>query len=154
MSIPCFTEVKYGAWVASLILAYRRFLKQVFKKWCLISSPGIILFYLAQMRAAPLVRALAGCDRRNVSFSFDSNGRSVWVMALLGKGAPPLTLLRRAQDRPFDWAQDRPFDWAQDRPFDWAQDRPFDWAQDRPFDWAQDRLRSFETARHPRASSE
>jgi hypothetical protein len=76
-----------------------RFLKQVFKEWCLISSPGIILFYLALMRAAPLVRALAGCYGGNVSFSFDSNGRSVGGMALFGKGAPPLTLLRRAQDR-------------------------------------------------------
>jgi hypothetical protein len=32
MAIPCFTEVKYGAWLASLILAYRRFLKQEIKK--------------------------------------------------------------------------------------------------------------------------
>jgi hypothetical protein len=32
MPIPCFTEVKYGAWLASLILAYRRFLKQEIKK--------------------------------------------------------------------------------------------------------------------------
>ena len=30
-----------------------------------------------------------GCD---VSFNFDSNGRSVWVMAMFGRGAPPLTL--------------------------------------------------------------
>jgi len=69
-----------------------RFLKQVFEDWCLISSPGIVLFYLALMRAAPLVRALTGYYGGNVFFSFDSNGRSVWVIALFGKGAPPLTL--------------------------------------------------------------
>jgi hypothetical protein len=32
MPIPCFTEVKYGAWLASLILAYHRFLKQEIEK--------------------------------------------------------------------------------------------------------------------------
>jgi hypothetical protein len=134
MPFPCFTEVKYGDWVASLILVYMRFLKQVLKGWDLISSLGIILFYLAQMRAAPQVRALAGCYGRNVSFSFDSNGRSVWVMARFGRGAPPFTLLRlgaghasrrplrglltmngiyvsrrlRLRTEPFDFAQDRP----------------------------------------------
>ena len=112
MPIPCLIEVKYGAWLGSLILAYYRFLKQVFKEWCLISSPGIILFYLTQMRAAPLVRALAGCYKGNVSFSFDSNGRS-------GDGA---LRERRASDRPFDPSTGlgqpsrQPFEPPQDRP--------------------------------------
>ena len=36
-----------------------------------------------------------------MSFSFDSNGRSVWVMALFGKGAPPA--LRTVSDREVPW---------------------------------------------------
>ena len=64
-------------------------------------------FYAAVRKATPQVRVLAERHGGDVSFSFDSNGRSVWVMALFGKGAPAFTLLRRAQDRPFDWAQVR-----------------------------------------------
>jgi hypothetical protein len=36
-----------------------------------------------------------------VSFSFDSNGRSVWVMALFGKGAPPA--VRTVSDSEVPW---------------------------------------------------
>jgi hypothetical protein len=44
-----------------------------------------------------------------VSFSFDSNGRSVWVTALFGKGAPPT--LRTVSDREVPWI---PLDDAQE----------------------------------------
>ena len=36
-----------------------------------------------------------------MSFTFDSNGRSVWVMALFGKGAP--LALRTVSDREVPW---------------------------------------------------
>ena len=36
-----------------------------------------------------------------MSFTFDSNGRSVWVMALFGKGAPPT--LRTVSDQEVPW---------------------------------------------------
>ena len=49
-------------------------------------------FYTAVRKATPQVRALAERYGAGVTFSFDSNGRSVWVMALFGKGAPPLSL--------------------------------------------------------------
>ena len=45
-------------------------------------------FYAAVRKATPQVRALAERYRGDVSFSFDSNGRSVWVVALFGEGAP------------------------------------------------------------------
>jgi len=38
------------------------------------------------------MRVMAERYGRDVSFNFDSNGRSVWVMALFGKGAPPVAL--------------------------------------------------------------
>jgi len=44
-----------------------------------------------------------------VAFSFDSNGRSVWVMALFGKGAPPA--VRTVSDREVPWI---PLDEEQD----------------------------------------
>jgi hypothetical protein len=46
-------------------------------------------FYAAVRKATPQVRILAERYGADVSFSFDSNGRSVWVMALFGKGVPP-----------------------------------------------------------------
>ena len=46
-------------------------------------------FYAAVRRGTPQVRALAERYGGDVAFSFDSNGRSVWVMALFGKDAPP-----------------------------------------------------------------
>ena len=58
-------------------------------------------FYAAVRKATPQVRALAGRYRGDVSFSFDSNGRSVWVIALFGKGAPPT--LRTVSDREVPW---------------------------------------------------
>jgi len=53
------------------------------------------------MRATPQVRALAGRYWKNVAFSFDSNGRSVWVMALFGKDTPPA--VRTVSDREVPW---------------------------------------------------
>ena len=43
------------------------------------------------MRATLQVRSLLERYRGDVAFNFDSNGRSVWVMARFGKGTPPLT---------------------------------------------------------------
>ena len=60
-------------------------------------APG--RFYAAVRKATSHVRALAERHGGDVSFNFDSNGRSVWVMALFGKDAPPIAPLRRAQDR-------------------------------------------------------
>ena len=37
-----------------------------------------------------------------VSFDFDSDGRSVWVVAVFGKGAPPT--LRTVSDAEVPWA--------------------------------------------------
>jgi hypothetical protein len=75
---------------------------------------AIECFFALVRKTTPQMRAMAERYGRDVSFNFDSNGRSVWVVALFGKGAPAFTLLRRAQDRPFDWAQDRlrPFEAA------------------------------------------
>ena len=58
-------------------------------------------FYAAVRKATPQVRALAERYGGDVSFNFDSNGRSVWVMALFGKGAPPT--LRTVSDREMPW---------------------------------------------------
>ena len=58
-------------------------------------------FYTAVRRATPQVRALAERYGADVAFSCDSNGRSVWVMALFGKGAPPA--LRTVSDREVPW---------------------------------------------------
>ncbi|MBZ0168882.1 hypothetical protein MELA_02222 [Candidatus Methylomirabilis lanthanidiphila] len=46
-------------------------------------------FYAAVRKATPQVRELAERYGGNVSFTFDSNGRSVWVVALFEKSAPP-----------------------------------------------------------------
>ncbi len=46
-------------------------------------------FYSAVRNANPQVRTLAERYGGDVSFTFDSNWRSVWVMALFGKSAPP-----------------------------------------------------------------
>ena len=53
-------------------------------------------FFALVRKATPQVRAIAERYSGDVSFNFDSNGRSVWVVALFGKGAPSLSLLRRA----------------------------------------------------------
>ena len=45
-------------------------------------------FYAAVRKATPQVRALAERYGGDVSCSFDSNGRSGWVMAVFGEGAP------------------------------------------------------------------
>jgi hypothetical protein len=75
---------------------------------------AIECFFALVRKSTPQMRGMAERYGGDVSFNFDSNGRSVWVVALFGKGAPAFTLLRRAQDRPFDWAQDRlrPFEAA------------------------------------------
>ena len=52
-------------------------------------------------KATPQVRAMAERYGGDVSFNFDSNGRSVWVMALFGKGAPPT--LRTVSDGEVPW---------------------------------------------------
>ncbi len=46
-------------------------------------------FYAAVRNTNPQIRALAERYGGDVSFTFDSNGRSVWVVALFGKSAPP-----------------------------------------------------------------
>ena len=58
-------------------------------------------FYAAVRKATPRFRQLAERYGGDVFFSFDSNGRSVWVMALFGKGAPPT--LRTISDRGVPW---------------------------------------------------
>ena len=58
--------------------------------------------YTAVRKATPQVRTLTERYGGDVSFSFDSNGRSVWVIALFGKGAPPT--LRTVSDREVPWA--------------------------------------------------
>ena len=58
-------------------------------------------FYAAVRKATPQVRALAERYGADVAFSFDSNGRCVWVVALFGKGAPPA--LRTVSDREVPW---------------------------------------------------
>jgi hypothetical protein len=47
------------------------------------------------------MRVMAERYSGDVSFNFDSNGRSVWVMALFGKGAPPA--LRTVSDGEVPW---------------------------------------------------
>ena len=70
-------------------------------------------FYAAVRKAPPQDPVLAERYGADVAFSFDSNGRSVWVMALFGKGARvrspfrdgPAGLLRasgRADGTPLD----------------------------------------------------
>ncbi len=58
-------------------------------------------FYPAVRKSTPQVRVLAERYGGDVSFSFDSNGRSVWVMALFGKDAPPT--LRTVSDGEVPW---------------------------------------------------
>jgi len=57
--------------------------------------------YAAIRKAPPQVRVLTERYGGDVAFSFDSNGRSVWVMALFGKGAPPA--VRTVSDREAPW---------------------------------------------------
>jgi len=66
-------------------------------------------FYAAVRKATPQVRVLAERYGGDVSFTFDSNARSVWVMALFGKGAPPA--VRTVSDREVPWT---PLDEEQD----------------------------------------
>jgi len=82
-------------------------------------------FYAAVRKATPQVRTLAERYGGEVAFSFDSNGRSVWVMALFGKGAP--LALSAVVHKYGDVISGR---------IEYRSS-----------------LRSFETARHPRASS-
>jgi hypothetical protein len=58
-------------------------------------------FYPAVRKSTPQVRVLAERYGGDVSFSFDSNGRSVWVIAVFGKGAPPK--LRTVSDGEVPW---------------------------------------------------
>ena len=58
-------------------------------------------FYAAVRATTPQVRSLLERYGGDVRFSFDSDGRSVWVMALFGKGAPPT--LRTVSDGEVPW---------------------------------------------------
>ncbi len=58
-------------------------------------------FYAAVRKATPQVRVLAERNGGDVAFSFDSNGRSLWVMAVFGKDAPPM--LRTVSDSEVPW---------------------------------------------------
>lgn len=59
-------------------------------------------FYTIVRRAHPQVRAIAERYDSTVSFTFDSNGRSVWVVALFSKSAPPA--LRTVPDDAVSWS--------------------------------------------------
>ena len=59
-------------------------------------------FYAAVRKATPQVRTPAERYGGDMSFSFDSNGGSVWVMALFGKDAPPIDPSRRPCGPPQD----------------------------------------------------
>ena len=59
-------------------------------------------FYGAVRNAHSQVRSLAERYGGDVSFTFDSNGRSVWVVALFGKSAPPM--LRMVSDGDIQWS--------------------------------------------------
>ena len=52
-------------------------------------------------KAIPQVRSLLERCGGDVTFSFDSNGRSVWVVAVFGKDAPPM--LRTVSDSEVPW---------------------------------------------------
>jgi len=58
-------------------------------------------FYAAVRKATPQMRVMAERYGGDVSFNFDSNGRSVCVMALFGKSAPPA--LRTVSDGEVPW---------------------------------------------------
>jgi hypothetical protein len=58
-------------------------------------------FYAATRKATPQVRALLERYGGDVSLSFDSNGRSVWVMALFGEDAPPALRTVSASEVPW-----------------------------------------------------
>ena len=58
-------------------------------------------FYAAVRKATPQMRVMAERYGRDVSFNFDSNGRSVWMTVLFGKGAPPA--LRTVSDGEVPW---------------------------------------------------
>lgn len=59
-------------------------------------------FYATVRRTHPQVRAMAERYDSAVSFTFDSDGRSVWVVALFGKSAPPV--LRTVPDDAVSWS--------------------------------------------------
>jgi hypothetical protein len=58
-------------------------------------------FFALVRKATPQMRVMAERCGGDVCFNFDSNGRSVWVMALFGKGAPPA--LRTVSDGEVPW---------------------------------------------------
>ena len=66
-------------------------------------------FFALVRKATPQMRVMAERYGGDVCFNFDSNGRSVWVMALFGKGAPPA--LRTVSDGEVPWT---PLDDEQD----------------------------------------
>lgn len=68
-------------------------------------------FFALVRKATPQMRVIAERYGGDVSFNFDSNGRSVWVMAFFGRGVPPLTSSRRPSGPP---QSERPRDRAVD----------------------------------------
>jgi hypothetical protein len=58
-------------------------------------------FFALVRKSTPQMRVMAERYGGDVSFNFDSNGRSVWVVALFGKDAPPA--LRTVSDREVPW---------------------------------------------------
>jgi len=66
-------------------------------------------FFALVRKSTPHMRVMAERYGGDVSFNFDSNGRSVWVVALFGKGAPPA--LRTVSDGEVPWT---PLDDEQD----------------------------------------
>ncbi|MDE2058261.1 MAG: hypothetical protein KGL31_05480 [candidate division NC10 bacterium] len=61
-------------------------------------------FFATVRRAHPQVRAIAERYDSAVSFIFDSDGRSVWVVALFSKSAPPA--LRTVPDDAVSWSSE------------------------------------------------
>jgi hypothetical protein len=59
-------------------------------------------FFALVRKSTPQMRVMAERYGGDVSFNFDSNGRSVWVVALFGKDAPPA--LRTVSDSEVPWA--------------------------------------------------
>lgn len=59
-------------------------------------------FYAAVRKVTPRIRELAERYGGSVSFTFDSNRQSVWVVALFGKGAPPA--VRMVPEEAVSWS--------------------------------------------------
>ena len=58
-------------------------------------------FYTAARRATPLMRALVERHGGEISFTFDSNGRSVWLVGVFDKSGPPT--VRKVKEGEYPW---------------------------------------------------